>query len=564
MEVDPRLKYTPDPLSTEIIQSLSPRHLPSSMEEYFALEEKMANMEDVECLHLTRVMAREDLYFLLRYVLTTRDWKDPENKERSFWDKEWLLARCREIQFSSVDTLNIWARYHAKSTICTFGNGIRLLLSNPNETIGIFSVTKGVADEFVAMIRHELESNEELKALYPDRLYNEPRKEAPRWTIEKGFTIRRTLNLAGASVRGFGLTDSNYTGHRFSKQIFDDAVNETGVTSPDMIEKTIRGWELALNTGFPGTERFYCGTFYMHGDAYHEMVKRGITLSLHPCYRIDYERSRFDDNGLPIDMVYDRDDPVLFSRDHLVREEKIMGRRTFGVQMLSWPQAGAINNFKYSWLNTYFTSAMKVRKKCNVVILVDPAASRKKDSSNTAMWVVGLGDDGNYYVLDFIIDKMNLHQRTNMLFDLVLKWDPLEVRYEKYSMQADIQHIQYVMEQRSFRFNIREVGGSTAKDDRIEKLVPLFANGEIYFPKSKPYTNFEGEYVDLVKWFVENEYLVFPNGTMKDGLDGLSRIAEKGMPLPWPRKRAYKKKGEWEKDWERNIEEERETTWMAS
>jgi hypothetical protein len=130
-------------------------------------------------------------------------------------------------------------------------------------------------------------------------------------------------------------------------------------------------------------------------------------------------------------MVYDRDDPVLFSKDHLVREEKIMGRKTFGVQMLSWPQAGAVNNFQYSWLNTYFTSAHKVRNKCNVVITVDPAASRKKDSSNTAMWVVGLGDDGNYYVLDFIIDKMNLHQRTNTLFDLVLKWDPLEVRYVK-------------------------------------------------------------------------------------------------------------------------------------
>ncbi len=237
VEVDPRSRYTPDPLSTEIIQSLSPRHLPSSIEEYFELEKKMADMEDVECLHLTRVMAREDLYFLLRYVLTTRDWKDPENTERSFWDKEWLLARSREIQFSSVDTLNIWARYHAKSTICTFGNGIRLLLSNPNETIGIFSVTKGVADEFVNMLKYELESNEELKALYPDRLYQDPKKEAPRWTVEKGFTIRRTLNLAGASVRGFGLTDSNYTGHRFSKQIFDDAVNETGVTTPDMIAK---------------------------------------------------------------------------------------------------------------------------------------------------------------------------------------------------------------------------------------------------------------------------------------------------------------------------------------
>ena len=552
-----------DPYSKPIIESLTPAHLPKSLEEYKDLEIGLAAMGDEECLHLTRVMAREDLYFLLRYVLTTRDWKDPENTELCFWEKDWLLARCREIQFSSVDTLNIWARYHAKSTICTFGNGIRLLLTNPNETIGIFSVTKSVADEFVEMIRHELETNEELKALYPDRLYQNPRKESPRWTNEKGFTIKRSLNLKGASVRGFGLTDSNYTGHRFSKQIFDDAVNEQGVTTPDMIEKTVRGWELALNTGFPGTERYYVGTFYLHGDAYHEMVRRGIKLTLHPCYRIDYDLSKFDDFGLPIDMVFDREDPVLFSKGHLVREERIMGKKTFGVQMLSWPQAGAINNFQYSWMRHYRADPIKVRRNCNVIILVDPAAERKKDSSNTAMWVVGLGDDGKYYVLDFIIDKMNLHQRTEMLFDLVLKWNPVEVRYEKYSMQADIQHIEYVQEQRNFRFHIRAVGGSMAKDDRIERLVPVFANGEIYFPPSKPYTNYEGEYVDLVKWFMENEYLVFPNSTLKDGLDGLSRLVEKGIPLPWPRRREYKARGQWEKEWDKTPEREPGHSWMG-
>jgi hypothetical protein len=52
---------------------------------------------------------------------------------------------------------------------------------------------------------------------------------------------------------------------------------------------------------------------------------------------------------------------------------------------------------------------------------------------------------------------------------------------------------------------------------------------------------------------------------MKDGLDGLSRIAEKGMPLPWPKRRTYKKRGAWEKEWERAMGEEPDTnlSWMA-
>ena len=516
-------------------------NLPKTLSDYGLLEQVMDTKDEVGQAHMMRLLGRSDLYYLLRYILGTRLWKDPEDTTKSFWEKQWLLDRCREVQFDSEGVLNIWARYHAKSTIMTFGFSILNMIQNPNTTIGIFSVTKGVADVFVNQIKFELESNELLQGLYPDRFFAEPRKEARTWTVEKGFTIRRPLNLKDTTVRGFGLTDTSFTGHRILCAIYDDAVNEQSVTTAEMVEKVNTRWELSLNVGMPGSKRYYIGTFYAHGDSYHHMAGRGVKLRLYPCYEVVPEKSVYDvDSGLPIELEHDREKPVLFSSEHLSKEEKLMGPGTFGVQMLCDPNAGQTLGFRGEWIKRYTRSPEEVRRKCNVIILVDPAGKKKKDSSYTAMWVVGLGDDGNYYLLDMVRDKLNLHERTEALFSLVARWHPIEVRYERYSFQADIPHIEYVQEQRNFRFQIQEVAGSLGKDDRIERLIPLFANKKIWMPDAIWYTETEsGKIVNALEKWITEEYLVFPNAMEKDGLDALSRMCEKDMHLPWPRPRDY-------------------------
>ena len=40
-------------------------------------------------------------------------------------------------------------------------------------------------------------------------------------------------------------------------------------------------------------------------------------------------------------------------------------------------------------------------------ILVDPASEKKKDNDYTAMVVIGLGADDNYYILDIVRDRLN-------------------------------------------------------------------------------------------------------------------------------------------------------------
>ena len=100
---------------------------------------------------------------------------------------------------------------------------------------------------------------------------------------------------------------------------------------------------------------------------------------------------------------------------------------------------------------------------------------------------------------------------------------------------ADIEHFQDRMEQETYRFQIKEVGGQTSKSDRIKRLLPLFESGRIYFPRTLHKTNWDKKTEDLVSIFVETEYLAFPVGQHDDMLDSLARICEPKMDLVFPK-----------------------------
>ena len=545
--------------------------LPLTIEDYDLLEARLKTMGKSEWMHAARVLGRRDLYFLLKYILTTRDWKKVEDPKVSIWRNPWLLERCREAQFQSINYMDIWARGHFKSTIKTLGLVIQWIINNPNETIGIFSVTKAVADEFVSQVRNEIESNRLLRALYPDIFWEDGRKEAKRWTIEKGFTVKQTLNLKDATVRGFGLLDTNFTGHRISKGAYDDSVNEANISTPDMVLRTTRQFELSLGTAMPGSGQTVTGTFYMYGDSYHDIAEKGFTPRIHPCYQVIPEESSFDkESGLPNKIVVDRDKPVLFPKEYLLKVEKEMGPTTFATQMLCNPVEGSQKSFHEDWLRFYknppgdFMNTRFVH-----YIVVDPANEKNKRSSYTVMWVIALGEDGNMYVVDGVVDRIHLESRVNKLFELVRKWKPYEVRYEKYALQADTQYIQILQDRRNFRFNLIEVGGSVKKEDRIERLIPHFKDGKVWFPNSMPYLDESGRSMDLTREFIRREYLHFPNTQYMDMLDSLSRIAEPNLGLAWPSNATINKfRGDRPSAWagalqSSSLGRNSEKTWMA-
>lgn len=452
-----------------------------------------------------RGLLQSDLFFLLVYGLRRTD-----------ADRDWVFDRCREVQADPNDRLDLWARGHYKSTIITLAQSVREILNDPEVTIGIFSHTRPIAKAFLRQIKREFETNKLLQQLFPDILFANPQAESPKWSEDEGLMVKRKSNPKEATVEAWGLVDGQPTSKHFKLMVYDDVVTRESVTTPDMIQKVTEAWELSRNLGSETAKTRYIGTRYHFSDTYKVIMDRGVKPRLHPA---------------TVDGTPDGE-PVLLTRDKLDEKFRDMGPYTFGCQMLQNPRSDETHGFKSDWLRHY----RKInRVGMNVCILVDAANGKRKHNDYTSMFVLGLNSDQNIYVLDMLRDKLDLRQRADALFGLHRKWKPNDVGYEQYGMMADIAHIREEMETRNYRFAVRELGGAMPKNDRIKRLLPLYAQGRIYLPESLFRTDWQGREHDLVTVFIEEEYKPFPVMLHDDMLDSKSRLFdlyEGGLPFP--------------------------------
>lgn len=483
---------------------------------------------------MERELSINDLYFLLSRILSTKEWAHPRNKSLKLWDDEWVFEVCRDFQFDIKDKLHILARGHGKTTIHTFGGLIRHILNNCNVTIGLFAITGQVARSFLFQIMKELETNEKLKSLFPDILYWNPTRESPRWSVRDGLIVKRTHNYKNATIEAHGLVDGNYTGARFGILHYDDAINQHTVNTPDMIDKAIKGINLSQACYLPGGWSEFVGTFYSHDDPYTYLIRQGWPFNIQACYEIDWDETVMDEeSGLPRKFVYNEDKPLYLSHENIERLKRNLGDQ-FPIQMMCDPNYKSHEGFLLEWMRYYKRHPTDERHGKIPYILVDPANEKRRKSAYTSMWVIAPGADQNLYVLDGVRKKMDLFERTEALFDLVARWKPFEVRYEKYGMQSDITHIEYMMEKHGYRFALEAVGGFVRKEDRIRRLIPLFRSGRMWFPEEILYEDEDGKEKNLVRTFINEEYLVFPGSQTSDMLDSMSRIAEPEMDLRYP------------------------------
>lgn len=456
-----------------------------------------------------RDLCQNDLFYLLVRVCQRKDMLHP-----------WILERCREVEAQPDGYLDLWAREHYKSTIITFGLTIQGILKDPEITIGIFSHTRPIAKAFLRQIMRELENNQTLINAFPDIIWGEKIKDAPKWSEDEGIILKRKTNPNEATVEAWGVVDGQPTSKHFKVLLYDDVVVRDSVTNEEMMKKTMEQLEMSYNLGQVGGARRFVGTRWHFADSYRTLMERGTAKP-----RIYPGKENGEEDGKS----------VYWSEETHAEKRRDMGPYSYASQILLNPRADALQGFKKDWLRHYETMPESSWKRMTRYILVDPASSKKKGSDYTAMWVVGLGTDENYYILDILRDRLSLTERTDRLFQLVRKWRPYEIRYEKYGLSADIEHIKTRQEAENYRFDVREVGGQVKKTDRIGRLIPIFEQGHVYFPKTFHKTNYQREVVDLVRDFIEAEYAAFPVGLHDDMLDALSRIAEPDLPLKWPK-----------------------------
>lgn len=455
-----------------------------------------------------RELCASDLFFLLLVALRRKD-----------INRQWLFERVREVQRNPNGMLDLWAREHYKSTIITFALTIQDILGDPELTFGLFSCTRPIAKGFGGQIKIELEDNEFLKMLFPDVLYENPRRDSPSWSLDGGLVVKRKTNPKECTLECSGIIDGMSTSKHYDVLLYDDVITERHVTSPEMIEKVNQAWALSLNLGSEGGEVRYVGTRYHFNDTYRLIMERGAAAP-----RIYPATEDGTVNG----------EPVLWSREYIAEKRQHLGPYVFGCQMLMNPVADAAQGFREDWLRYHDQPDKQAPAGWNLYLLCDPAGEKKRDNDYTVMMVIALAPDGNYYLIDGLRDRLNLTERTDALLAFHRKYKPLAVGYEKYGKDSDIQHIQYVQNQQNYRFSITAVGGAMPKNDRIRRLVPPFNMGRFYFPRRCMFVDLEGKAHDMVRELIAYEFTAFPVAIHDDMMDCMSRIMDPDFPAVFP------------------------------
>jgi hypothetical protein len=403
-----------------------------------------------------------DRFFLLTSLLNRVDMVHP-----------WIYERVRMLEANPDGYLDLWARYHGKSSCGTFAGCISEILHNPESKIAIFSGTKELARPFVRQVKEELEGNETLADIYEDVLWREPIKQSPLWTQDK-LIVKREGHPKEATLAAYGLVNAMPTGSHFDLMVFDDLVTQDLVDNPDIVKKVTQRWELADNLGTrEGSRKWHFGTPYSHADTYTNLMDDG---------RLIPRPFPATEDGT------EQGEPVFLTRERLAQVRKAQPS-TFGAQMLLNPSSSRDAMFRPDRLRPFTLRPRTI----NVYIIVDPSAGRSAKSDRTAMVVIGIDANKNFYLLDGYCHRMRLSERYERLKMLWTRWHKAEgvqlcsVGYERYGMQADIEHFQWRMQEKNEPvFDIAEINwpneGDHSKKARVGRLEADFENNKFYIP----------------------------------------------------------------------------------
>jgi predicted phage terminase large subunit-like protein len=425
-----------------------------------------------------------------------------------------IAAALEAVEDGTIKRLMIFMPpRHGKSELASRSFPAWFLGRNPSKQIIAASYNSELAGDFGREVRNIVNSPD-FQNVFGDVKLSQDSQAADRWhTNKQGSYVAAGVGTA-------------ITGRGADVLLIDDPVKDREEADSDIKRKRVKDWytSTAYTRLMPG------GAIVIIQTRWHEDDLAGWLLD---------ESTKGGEQwhvvSLPaIDSGGNALWPNWYGLDRLEAIRSVIGARDWSALYQQSPVPDGGGAFRREWFQFYEERPEDVAKGCNLYMLIDAANEKRKTSDYTAIWVVALNEDGNYYAVDIVRDRLNLTQRGDLVMRLHRKWKPKQVRYERYGLMADVQYIKTLQGQDNYRFEIVEVGGQTAKIDRIKRLVPIMESRKFYLPNTLYKTDSEGKLHDLVSTFIEEEALSFPVSRHDDMLDSLSRVAEPDMALIWP------------------------------
>lgn len=462
-------------------------------------------------------LIRDDLSFFTHKAFNT---VSPSSIYKNNWHvdlmSEYLMA-CKNGEIKRL-IINIPPRF-MKSISVSVAFPAWLLGQNPKTQIMCASYGMALSHKHSMDSRLLIES-EWYKRIFPrTKLVEDQNTKSKFVTTERGFRLATSI---GSAVTGSGA----------DFLIIDDPLNADGANSETTREAANTWYDQVFSTRLNDRKE---GCIILVMQRLHENDLSGHLLA----------KGGWENLSIPLiaecDTEYSRG-KIKIKREmgNILHEQRLgereikqlkaeLGPYAFAGQYQQRPSPAGGGEFRKEWIQYYDSIDHST---LNKYIFVDPANSKHKKSDYTAMFVIGVGQDKNVYILDMVRDRLDVKGREDMLFSLHQKYRPLGVAYEKYGMQVDSDWIRYAQERRNYRFPITDVGGTMDKEGRIRRLQSMFANSRMWFPRALFKNNHENNVIDLVNEFIIQEYVPFPVGVHDDMMDCLSRMMDITLQYP--------------------------------
>lgn len=430
-----------------------------------------------------------------------------------------------------------------KTACITIAKVIQDSLRHPDGSTMLANENQDNANTFLSEIAGHFENNTFLRALFPDVIPEEPRRQEP-WSATALNLIRQNSRKEPTIFTvGVGGTK---TGMHPDRIIVDDCISREAMENAragswQLMEKTNR-WinQLTplLNYSAPWWEICFIGTRWWVGDSY-EHIERAFGYGEQKQF-VRLKQQLEDNTTQTLENVYRLGDiavfkraiieqgqiifPEKFTKDDLAKL-RLRDPELYAANYLNEPATDLTAQFKSTWLHYWAWASPEVvrydspegkpivahLKDLDCIISVDPAFTEHgSGKSRQALVVTGTHDDGAHLLLKAEATTQTTDAFIGDIVEAVKTFKPRKLLIERAGQQiAFILLVKERLQSAGCTVPVEEVSpAGRRKEARIQTLEPYFQRGVIYVHRDQ--------------LALHQEIASFPRGEFADLLDALA------------------------------------------
>ena len=452
---------------------------------------------------------------------------------------------CKELDNVHIRMIQM-PRETGKSTLITQGLAIQKACANPDTSILLVNENISTANAFLTSIKRQFESNEYLRALFPEVIPEDFKQT--RWS-EMAATLKRGTHRKEPTFFTVGV-EGTVTGMHPDTIICDDMISREAMenaragnwTIMEKVNRWVHQLMPIVNKGADFWELIVIGTRWWRGDSY-EHIEEGFAYG--EPRRMFSMVARLEDGSTQHVPAFRRGDIALFIRSAIengasifpekwslddLAKLRVLDSALFACNYQNQPSDEVTSVFKSEWLR-YYTQPVResYQYKDNEgkdqyvalpdldrLMVVDPAFSDvvKSDRSRAALVVTGTTSGGEHLILEAEAVRESTETLIQRAVSMVQRYRPRKLCCERIAQQiAFIILLRQALEKAGCPVPMEEVLPSgRMKELRIRGLEPYFQRGSIYLNR--------GQQALL------DEYKDFPRGRHMDVLDALAYLPE--------------------------------------